>query len=369
MFFLINCSNLKNGGGLQVAKSICEQLYQYKNHHFIVVLSTYINDENISPCENVEVFKYNIPQNVKSVLCGRDAFLDWLVLEKHVDAVLTVFGPSLWRPRVPHLCGFARAQLLIGSRFKVQGSRLDNLKTIITYVVWAWGFRRSSNTFYTENAYISNLLPRLIKGARVYTVTNYYNQVFDYPEQWRREIKLPPFNGSTMLTVSSTGIHKNLGIMVPVAEYLGQKLPDFRFRFVLTCKEAPFDLPEHLKKHFVFVGKVDISECPNLYEQADIMFMPTLMECFTATYPEAMRMEVPIVTTDLEFARGLCGAAACYYSALDAKAAAEAIYKVATDKEYAQKLVAAGKEQLKKFDNYEQRAEKLVHILEGMVKP
>ena len=120
MFFLINCSNLKNGGGLQVAKSICEQLYQYKNHHFIVVLSTYINDENISPCENVEVFKYNIPQNVKSVLCGRDAFLDRLVLEKHVDAVLTVFGPSLWRPRVPHLCGFARAQLLIGSRFKVQ---------------------------------------------------------------------------------------------------------------------------------------------------------------------------------------------------------------------------------------------------------
>jgi glycosyltransferase involved in cell wall biosynthesis len=88
------------------------------------------------------------------------------------------------------------------------------------------------------------------------------------------------------------------------------------------------------------------------------------MECFTATYPEAMRMDVPIVTTDMEFARGLCGDAACYYSAIDSTAAAEAIYKVATEKDYAVRLVANGKEQLKKFDNYEERADKLIGILE-----
>ncbi len=172
----------------------------------------------------------------------------------------------------------------------------------------------------------------------------------------------------TLLTVSSTAVHKNLGIMLPVAEYLERVHPNFYFRFVLTCNEAPFPLPEHLRRHFVFIGKVDVAECPNLYEQADIMFVPTLMECFTATYPEAMRMEVPIVTTDLEFARGLCGDAACYYSATDAEAAAEAIYKVTTDEAYRQQLTAYGKEQLMKFDNYEQRAEKLVGILEEMVK-
>lgn len=363
--FLVNASNLKNGGGLQVAKSICEQLHQYKNHHFIIVLSTYINDEHIAACENVEVFKYNIPQNVKSVLFGRDEFLDRLVLEKHVDAVLTVFGPSLWRPRVPHLCGFARAQLLK----EVNPNYHPTLKERLIYKIWAWGFRKSSKVFYTENRYISEMLPQLLKNAKVYTVSNYYNQVYDQPEQWKRDVILPSFNGTTMLTVSSTGSHKNLGIMVPVAEYLESEHPSFRFRFVLTCNHAPFVLPDCLKNHFVFVGNVDVTECPNLYEQADIMFMPTLMECFTATYPEAMRMDVPIVTTDLEFARGLCGDAACYYSAVEAKAAAEAIYKVATDKEYAQKLVAAGKEQLKKFDNYEQRAEKLIGILEELVKP
>lgn len=360
--FLINASNLKNGGGLQVAQSICAELKRFREHLFVVVLSTYINDDSIEFGKHVDVYRYNIPKNVKSVLLGRDLFLDGLVAKKHVDAVLTIFGPSLWKPQVPHLCGFARAQLLK----EVNPGVHCTLKDCLIYWVWTWGFRRSSEIFYTENAYISDLLPSLIKDAKVYTVTNYYNQVFDSPKQWKKEVKLPPFNGTTMITISSTALHKNLTIMVPVAEYLESVYPNFNFRFVLTCNNAPFHLPEQLKRHFLFVGKVDVAECPNLYEQADIMFMPTLMECFTATYPEAMRMEVPIVTTDLEFAHGLCGDAACYYSALDAEAAAEAIYKVATDEAYRLRLTACGKEQLKKFDNYEQRAEKLVKILEAI---
>ena len=145
---------------------------------------------------------------------------------------------------------------------------------------------------------------------------------------------------------------------------LRNKHPDFKVRFVLTFDKECMTIPEEVKDCFLFIGKVDVSECPSLYQQSDIMFMPTLIECFTATYPEAMRMERPIVTTDLEFARGLCGDAACYYSAVDPEAAAEAIYKVATDKEYADQLVENGKEQLMKFDNYEQRAEKLIKILE-----
>ena len=146
------------------------------------------------------------------------------------------------------------------------------------------------------------------------------------------------------------------------------KYPDFNIRFVLTCKEGDLTISEKSKRHIVFVGKIDVSECPALYEQSDIMFMPSLMECFTATYPEAMRMEIPIVTTDLEFARGLCGDAACYYSAVDPAAAAEAIYKVSTNNDYAMQLVVNGKRQLLKYDNYEQRASKLIEILSKVAK-
>ena len=177
---------------------------------------------------------------------------------------------------------------------------------------------------------------------------------------------MPKFDGVTCLSVSSPYPHKNLGIIEGVVRYLHRTHPLFKLRFVLTCSEEQCPFPEDIKQSIVYVGKVDVSECPFLYEQSDIMFMPTLLECFSATYPEAMRMDVPIVTTDLEFAHGLCGDSACYFSAVDAAAAAEAIYKVATDREYAGQLVENGREQLLKFDNYEQRAGTLISLLEEM---
>ena len=363
--FLINCSNLKQGGGLQVADSVCRELKLFQQHYFVVVLSSSFPDtlSVISDFPNIELYTYDIQNNLKTLFLGRDAYLDGLVEEKKVDAVLTIFGPSRWRPRCKHLCGFARAQLIKNVNPNVNA----NFRERLTLAIWRWGFRRSSDTFYTENQYISSMLPKLLGDVRVFTVTNYYNQVFDKPELWKKKT-LPDFDGVTLLTISNAYPHKKLEIAAEVTRILKKEHPDFRFRFVYSIEREQLkaDL-SGIEEHFVFIGTVDISECPSLYRQSDIAFQPTLMECFTATYPEAMRMEVPIVTTDLEFARGLCGDAACYYSAMDAKSCAEAIYKMATDKEYVNNLVVNGKKQLKNFDNYEQRAEKLVMILEDMV--
>lgn len=365
MIFLINASNLKQGGGVQVADSVCRELYKYQQHQFVVVLSSAFAEtmQAVSSFPNVKAFTYDIRNNAKTLLFGRDAFLDSLVEEKRVDAVLTIFGPSRWRPRCKHLCGFARAQLLRDVNPNVNQS----LRERLAYRIWTWGFRKSADTFYTENQYISSLLPKLLGDVRVFTVTNYYNQVFDKPELWK-EKRLPDFDGVTMLTISNAYPHKNLEIAADTARILRKKYPGFRFRFVYSIEREQLkaDL-SGIEEHFVFIGTVDISECPSLYRQCTIAFQSTLMECFTATYPEAMRMGVPIVTTDLEFARGLCSDAACYYSALDAEACAEAIYKVATDETYRLRLTERGKEQLKKYDNYEERAKKLVDILETIV--
>lgn len=363
MRFLINCSNLKQGGGLQVADSICCQLVNYPQHNFVVVLSSYMDDtkNRLRGISNIEIVSYTIPNNISTIILGRNPYLDNLVVKRKIDSVLTVFGPSRWSPRAPHLCGFARAQLLLTDSPYYQNI---GLKERLTFKIWAWLFKKGAHHFYTENKYISVLLQKSFGHDTVYTVSNYYNQIYDQPKKWRKTKSLPPFDGFTSLSISTHYPHKNFEILIDVAKLLKDLMPDFKVRFVLTFNENEMPVPEGIRDYFYFIGKVDVSECPYLYEQSDIMIMPTLMECFTATYPEAMRMEKPIVTTDLEFAHGLCGNAACYYSAVDPKEAAKAIYKVTTDKEYAANLVANGKEQLKKFDNYEQRADKLIKILE-----
>lgn len=364
MIFLVNASNLKNGGGIQVTQSLCEQLARFEQHRFVVVLSSYISVTFLKLGKNTRIKRYDIKNNLSTLVFGRDVVLDELVDKEKIDAVLTIFGPSRWCPKVPHLCGFARAQLVLTDS---PYYKRCTLKEKIIYKIWTWSFKKCSKNFYTENEYISDMLAQLLGNVKVYTISNYYNQIYDQPERWRRSRTLSIFDGITCLSVSTHYPHKNFEIVIDIVRELKRDHPDFKVRFVMTFEEEEMPVPNDIKNAFVFIGKTDVSECPYLYEQSDIMFMPTLMECFTATYPEAMRMEVPIVTTDLEFARGLCGDAACYYSAVDAKAAAAAIYKVATEKQYAQKLMENGRKQLSIYDNYEQRAIKLIKILEDLV--
>lgn len=367
MNLLINCSNLKVGGGLQVADSVCRSLNRFSQHKFVVVLSAELakTREAISEYANIKTFCYDIKNNISTLFFGRDKFLDCIVKNEQIKVVITIFGPSRWIPKCTHLCGFARSHLVLPhSPYFQRLKGLEWVKIKIYCKILECYFRRSSKYLYTENPYISKKLQNLIPESQVFTVTNYYNQIYDLPEKWK-QYKLPDFHGITLLTITAPYPHKNLSIMKGVAEVLKNKYSDIDFRFVLTIDSHRFPIiPDSLKKHFLFIGKVDISECPSLYRQADVMFQPTLLECFTATYPEAMRMEVPIVTTDLEFARGLCCESALYYEPLNAEAAADAIYKIVSDNKMRINLIEKGLNQLKKFDTYNQRAEKLISIAE-----
>lgn len=370
MNILINASNIKKGGGIQVTDSICRELYRFHQHFFVVVLTSCLKNigKVIEGTPNISVCYYDIKGSASKLLLGRDQYLDGLVERQCINAVLTIFGPSLWRPRCAHLCGFARAQLVIPeSPYYARMDKKAFIKQRIQYGIKEFAFKLCAHFFYSENPYITKKLNTKWKNKRVFTVTNYYNQVFDQLDKWVTK-QLTPFSGTTILTISAPYPHKNLEMAAAATKILKERYPDFKFRFVFTIDRKDFDAEiGGMENCFEFIGSVCIEECPSLYEQCDIVFLPTLLECFTAAYPEAMRMGRPIVTTDMEFAKGLCGNAAEYYSAVDAEACADAIFKIASDKEYALKLVTNGKEQLKSYDNYNDRAEKLIKILEDIV--
>lgn len=369
MRILINASNLKIGGGIQVADSVCRELYKYSHHTFVVVLADTLKKcaEDIKSYPNTKIVHYTLPYNIFIAVTGHDKFLDTLVAVENIEAVLTIFGPSRWIPKCMHVSGFARSQLvLLDSPYWHQLSYFNRIKAHFRGMISMHLFRKSASVFYTENSYISVRLKKLLPDkVRVYTVTNNYNQIFDMPERWDRFIKLPEFNGLTLLTISANYPHKNLSIIIPTIHYLKKKYPFFIFRFVLTITSEQFiPVTEKEKEHIVFLGPISITQCPSLYEQSDIMFLPTLLECFSASYAEAMKMNVPILTTNLEFAKSLCGNAALYYDAVSFQDLAEAIYKLANNTELRKELVAEGKRQLLGFDNSEERVSKLLGILE-----
>lgn len=373
MNILVNCSSRLVGGGLQVADSLCCSLSKFPMHNFIVVLSKYMKDTRnrllSESLVNVEIIEYTITNTPTLLILGRDRVLDSLIENNNINAVITVFGPIAWIPKCPHICGFARSQLLLSdSPYYSRFSKLELLKEAVHNRILKYFFERTTKYYYTENAYITEKVEKVLNVRQVVTITNYYNQIFDNPQKQSYR-KLPDFDGVTLQTISKYYPHKNLEISIDIAKILREKYPDFKFRFVFSIDKSSFPpLEESIKDCFYFLGTLDISECPSIYEQSDIAFQPTLLECFTATYPEAMRMEKPIITTDIAFAKGLCKDAAIYYSPLSAEDAANKIYLLANDKKKQKELIEKGKIQLKTFDTYDDRAKKIVEFCESIVK-
>ena len=366
MKILINASNLKAGGGLQVADSIVHELKNRPEHSYVAVVSSRLIDacRDASEPGRVEVVEYDLPHSIVHAVTGRDRFLDSLVEERGIDAVLTIFGPSRWRPRRPHLCGFARSHLVMPeSPYWQTVKDTWGVRDSAGLAVVRWLFGVSAGNMWTENGFISGRVKELWPKKRVYTVTNNYNQVFDDPAAWDTGISLPPFDGLTLLTVSAHYPHKNLDIIRPCIEWLTEHHPELKFRFVLTLGEDKFPLrTAGEREHVVLVGAVNIRQVPHLYEQSDVMFLPTLLECFSASYTEAMRMRVPILTTDLGFARSICADAACYFAPVSASDLGEKIVRLATDKTYCRRLADAGTHRLPCFDTFAERARKLIEI-------
>lgn len=369
MRILINASNLKLGGGVQVADSVIRELHKFPQHSFVVVCSSVLNHISEEVCaDNVKFIEYDMPFSLQSMLFGREKFLDKLVEKENIEVVLTVFGPSRWRPKVRHLSGFAIPHLLLPESPYWQIPAVKrNWKQKIKMVLLRRQFGKDADEYYTENTFISERFSQLYPKKRVYTITNTYNQVFDEPGRWIDEIKLDNDDTFKLLTIASYYPHKNIDVIPEVIDILNEKYPSFHFQFVVTVDEKKFwtqnEYSEQRAASLMFLGKISIEQCPSLYKQCDAMFLPTLLECFSASYAEAMRMERPILTSDLGFAHSLCKDAACYFNPTSAEDIADNIYQLATNKELQQSLVAKGKQLLSDFDNAEQRVQKLIKRL------
>jgi glycosyltransferase involved in cell wall biosynthesis len=245
--------------------------------------------------------------------------------------------------------------------FFKQISLLSQIKLKLKKLVQLHDFNKNSDILISENKDVSAKLKVLFKDKKIHTVTNYYNQTFDNPGEWIDDLPISNFDGFTLLTISANYPHKNLDIIPKVVNYLKQVYPKFKFRFVLTI--SPESLRTKAIDSIVFLGKVKVNQCPPLYNIADAVFLPTLLECFTATYPEAMRMSTPILTADLNFARGLCGKAAVYFDPLDVASIGDSIYNLSRNQKLIGELIKEGKNQLKKYDSYQDRADKYIEII------
>jgi glycosyltransferase involved in cell wall biosynthesis len=112
------------------------------------------------------------------------------------------------------------------------------------------------------------------------------------------------------------------------------------------------------------VGAVPHEHLGVLYGSGSALLVPSWVESFTAVYPEAWHFGLPVVTSDLDFARGLCGAAALY-APPDAPAAfAAQLVRVLAEAGLREALVAEGRARLAALPDWDRRLALYLDALE-----
>ena len=102
-------------------------------------------------------------------------------------------------------------------------------------------------------------------------------------------------------------------------------------------------------------GRVPHAALGPLYRDADAVFLPSVVESFSASYVEAMHFGVPLVTSGLDFAREICGPAAEYADPFDAGDCARALARVLTDPIRREAIRQAGFERIRRFPTWQER--------------
>lgn len=275
----------------------------------------------------------------------------WLhVIERRFkpDVVFSVFGPPFYKPRAPHLVGFALPHMIYEN---LDPARRSSLKDKIGDWVRCRLFRSADCLVVeTETARQRLAVRLLVPSSRIFVVPNSPNPLLQ---------RLPDKEGRSdgrfvILIPSAYYRHKNLEIVPQVAQAIRQSAPDvdFEFRLTLPADGAEWQAIKAdaanrgVADRILTLGVVKITALANAYRDASAVFLPTLREVSTAVYPESFFFHRPLVTTDMDFARELCGNAALFFRPTNAEMAAARLVELARSAELRRRLVDAGERQL-----------------------
>ncbi len=355
---LVDCAPLSGGGGSQVACAFLENLVKADIADWRAV-ATKPTISLLSPAL----------QNDARIMCvKKQNWFDLLRIGRLLareergflpDIVFSVFGPTYFTPHAFHLVGFALPLMIYDVEPPLQQPSVS-----ARFKEWLGkrAFRKADHIVVETETVKVRMIDRLdIEGRKISVIGNSVNPLF--------VAEPAPHANSTggmfsILVPAAHYPHKNLEIIPKVAAALAKSTPDFQFEFLLTLDP---DLPAWraiaqdatrlgVGHHVKTLGNLTLVTLATHYQNSSVIFLPTIREASTAVYPESFQAKRPLVTSDYDFARDLCGDAALYVPPADPVAIAETLLQLSNNKALAADLVVRGEVRLR--DYYPTAAEK-----------
>ncbi len=188
MNIIINTTTLNKGGALQVALSVVKELSQIPNNDKFLILC--------SEAFYIQVKKLKLPEDFTLILINESPAkiktrrkinreLDSSVAEFNGQIVLTIFGPSYWKPKIKHICGFADGWCYYPNTIAYTQLRFSaSVKRKLLSWYKIKHLKSEANHYFIETEDAKSNLSKIagIPEERITTVNNTYSSFFEDTE-------------------------------------------------------------------------------------------------------------------------------------------------------------------------------------------
>ncbi len=156
-----------------------------------------------------------------------------------------------------------------------------------------------------------------------------------------------------LLTVGRLSVTKRVEILIDAVEILHREGCEVRFTIVgggqMLQKLKQIVSEKNLANIIELTGRIDAEDMPQVYRQSDIFISASMQEGMSNAMLEATASGLPIVTTRCEGVDELIADNGIIVNNADAQEIAEAVRKLADDRQLYKKMSVAAKKRAQKF--------------------
>jgi glycosyltransferase involved in cell wall biosynthesis len=300
-----------------------------------------------------------------------------LVKKVKADIVYTMAGPAYVNFPVFHIMGISNPYITHANwdSFKLRGSPLSVLSYLLyVFVQLTYSKKADFFVFQTEQARKSYSKRTGISVNSTSVIPNAFDENMLSLKN-NNEFK----NNNDIFRIFCPGaeyIHKGFQFIPEIAKALKKDHPHAKVEFVVTLPDSGNlwhlikSKAENLGVNTCIknIGPYSYSKASELYASANMVFVPSVLETFSATYLEAMAAKKPLLVADKPFARDICEEYAWYINPKrPAEASVRIIEIMGYDIENSNKL-QIGDRILRKYGNHEERYMKIQNLLLDFMK-
>jgi glycosyltransferase involved in cell wall biosynthesis len=361
MHLFFNCLAASSASGLTYVRNIVPHLSGQPGLRATLALSPQLRNELGNP-SNISFVELEIPAGAAGRFCWEQSLLSRMIRKSGADVLISAGNFALLRSPVPQI-------LLSGNSLYTSPDFYDDLRARRAYRIWldtrARGFfaRRSVRwadcTVAPSKSFAEAL--RVWSEGKVVSIYHGFDPDIFFRDQNRlpAEINAKIDSGKDALRlifVSYYNYYRNFETLLRALPYIKEHLCGRKDKLFLTCKlsseentgayrtasAAALIRDLRIANEIVELGAIPYGQMQHVLRACDIYITPAYAETFAHPLVEAMASGLPIVASDLQVHREVCGTAALYFPCFSPSDLAKQVLEIANNQELGREMASSG---------------------------